>query len=171
MSDRTMTNEQKNECHAIIHTASAAAGVAAAGLAQLPCSDTAVITPIQIAMVTSISQVFDVRIGEGTAKSIVSGLAASLGGRLLSQVLVGWIPGIGNAINSTTAVALTESIGWAAAEHFFGIACETADRYADAFSKASEAYIRKINYLEKQCDMFQENLMNMFHKFVMIHKL
>ncbi len=35
-----------------------------------------------------------------------------------SQVLVGWIPGIGNAVNASTAAALTEGIGWAMANEF-----------------------------------------------------
>jgi uncharacterized protein (DUF697 family) len=36
----------------------------------------------------------------------------------LSQALVGWIPGVGNAINAATAAALTEAIGWAADGYF-----------------------------------------------------
>ena len=44
-----MTADQRSKCHAIIHTASASAAAAGAGLAQLPGSDNAVITPIQLA--------------------------------------------------------------------------------------------------------------------------
>ena len=35
-----------------------------------------------------------------------------------SQVLVGWIPGIGNAINATTAAGITEAMGWLLAKEF-----------------------------------------------------
>jgi uncharacterized protein (DUF697 family) len=31
---------------------------------------------------------------------------------------VGWIPGFGNAINASTAFAITEAIGWAANDIF-----------------------------------------------------
>ena len=39
-------------------------------------------------------------------------------GRTVSQILIGWIPGIGNAINATTAAGLTEAIGWKIANEF-----------------------------------------------------
>ena len=47
------------------------------------------------------------------------------GGRLLSQVLVGWVPGFGNVINASTAAALTEAIGWAADSYFAGAETKT----------------------------------------------
>ena len=150
MGQRKMSEHQKNMCNGIIHTASASAAAAAAGLAQIPLSDTAVITPIQIAMVVSLSQVFGLRIGEGAAKSLVAGFTASFVGRAISQILVGWYPGIGNTINSATAAALTESIGWAAADHFFSIYCEELDKVADAFDKAAYAYKNRIDGLEKE---------------------
>jgi hypothetical protein len=37
--------------------------------------------------------------------------AAATIGRAASQALIGWIPGIGNIINATTAAAITEAIG------------------------------------------------------------
>ncbi|HQP39712.1 MAG TPA: hypothetical protein PLI95_31225, partial [Polyangiaceae bacterium] len=39
-------------------------------------------------------------------------------GRGISQWLVGWVPGWGNAINASTAAALTEAVGWAADAYF-----------------------------------------------------
>lgn len=87
ISTAAMTADQRSKCHAIIHTASASAAAVGAGLAQLPGSDNAAITPIQLAMT-------------------------------VSQVLVGWIPGLGNAINASTAAALTESVGWLLAKEF-----------------------------------------------------
>lgn len=45
-------------------------------------------------------------------------MAAATVGRAVSQVLVGWIPGLGNAINASTAAALTESVGWLLAKEF-----------------------------------------------------
>ena len=113
-----MTDEQRAKCHAIIHSASAAAAAAGGGLAQLPGSDNAIITPIQLTMTISLGKVFNVTLGEASAKAAIGSVAASTIGRTVSQVLVGWIPGIGNAINATTAASITEALGWAIAKEF-----------------------------------------------------
>lgn len=113
-----MTNEQKNKCHAIIHSASAAAATAASGLAQLPGSDNAVIVPIQITMTISLGSVFGIKLDESTAKAALATATASMTGRAISQFLVGWIPVLGNVINASTAAAITETIGWAIANDF-----------------------------------------------------
>ena len=108
--EENMTAEQKKKCHAIIHAASVAAGGAGAGMAQIPGSDNAVITPIQLTMTISLGKVFGVTLTESAAKAAIGSLAASTVGRTVTQVLVGWIPGVGNAINATTAAGLTESL-------------------------------------------------------------
>ncbi len=113
-----MTSDQKEKCHLIIHGAAASASAVGAGLAQIPMSDSAVIIPIQIGMVVALGQVFDQHITDAVAKGVVLGTAAGFGGRAISQVLVGWIPGVGNLINASTAAALTEAIGWAIADKF-----------------------------------------------------
>lgn len=113
-----MTNEERSKCHKIIHTAAAAAGAIGGGLAQLPGSDTVPITAIQVGMIISLGVVFGKTITKTAATSIVSGFIASYGGRALSQWLVGWIPGWGNAVNASTAVGITEAMGWAVAEGF-----------------------------------------------------
>ena len=113
-----ITESQKKKCHAIIHShATACGGVGAAG-AQIPLADNAVITPIQIAMIIELGLVFNQNITKSVAQSIISGASASLIGRGISQVLVGWIPGVGNAINTATAAGLTEAIGWIAVDKF-----------------------------------------------------
>lgn len=117
ISTAAMTADQRSKCHAIIHTASASAAAAGAGLAQLPGSDNAVITPIQLAMTVSLGAVFGIQLTQSAAAALASVAAATVG-RAVSQVLVGWIPGLGNAINASTAAALTESVGWLLAKEF-----------------------------------------------------
>lgn len=115
-----MPEDMKKKCHAIIHSHATAAGAAGAGLAQFAGSDNAVIVPIQIAMITTMgSQVFELDITEAAAKSIIASAGATIAGRTASQFLVGWIPGIGNAINTATAAGITEMIGWLAAADFY----------------------------------------------------
>ena len=113
-----MTFEQQAKCHTIIHSASASAGAIGAGLAQVPCSDNLIITPIQLAMTIGLGQVFGIDLTESSAKAAMASASANLVGRAAAQVLVGWIPGVGNLINAGTAAALTEAMGWMLAESF-----------------------------------------------------
>ena len=110
------TNNEK--IHAIIHTASLTAGGIGAGLAQLPGSDMPALMALQTAMIVTIGHEHGCEITKSHAKSLLLTFPAGYGGRALSQFLVGWIPGYGNAVNASTAVAITETIGWTADEYF-----------------------------------------------------
>lgn len=113
-----MTKKQKSKCKKIIHAVSVSAGGIGAGVAQIPGADNLAIKPIQIAMITALAGVFDKDLTEAGATAILGNLLVSTIGRGISQVLVGWIPGIGNAINATTAAGLTETLGWTVAKQF-----------------------------------------------------
>ncbi len=113
-----MTDEQRKKCHAIIHTASASAAAVGGGLAQIPGSDNAVLTPIQLTMTISLGHVFGKSLTQSTALAAIGSIAASTVGRTVSQFLIGWIPGVGNIVNATTAASLTEALGWAIAKEF-----------------------------------------------------
>ena len=104
--------------HGIIHTASAAAGMVGGGLAQIPGSDAPVIVSLQTGMIMLIAQEHGAAITKAAATDLMLTFVATHSGRALSQWLVGWIPGYGNAINAATAIALTEAIGWAADSYF-----------------------------------------------------
>jgi len=113
-----MTDEQKEACHVIIHGAATAAGATGAGLAQLPLTDSAVIIPLQVAMIIALGKVFEIQLTEGAAKGMALAATAALVGRAASQILVGWIPFLGNAINAATAAGITEALGWTIAKEF-----------------------------------------------------
>lgn len=113
-----MTSDESEKCHAIIHSTSTAAAAIGGGMAQLPVTDSAALIPLQIGMVVALGKVFGSHLSDSAARGIVLGTGAGFVGRAASQILVGWIPGLGNAINASTAVALTEAIGWAAASKF-----------------------------------------------------
>lgn len=145
----------KKKCHVIIHTASVAAGGVGTGLAQIPLADNAVITPIQITMIVSLAAVFDIRLTEGAAKGILGGASGSLIGRKVSQVLFGWIPVLGNAINTATAAGLTEAIGWMAATHFFCLQQDDKAKYKyegmkHGYTMASEEFEIKYRKLARE---------------------
>lgn len=110
------TKNQK--VHGIIHTASVGAGAVGGGLAQIPGADMPIIMGIQTTMIIAIADQHGVGITKTTAADLLLTFAAGIGGRAISQFLVGWIPAVGNAINASTAVAITETIGWAADAYF-----------------------------------------------------
>lgn len=113
-----MTKQQKIKCNMIIHAASLAAAGVGAGLAQVPCTDSAIITPIQLAMTISLGKVFDKSLSGSAAKSAMAAGTTTMIGRTASKIMVGWIPGYGNVINATTAGTITESLGWILAKEF-----------------------------------------------------
>ena len=117
MEDKLMTKKQKSKCNLIIHAASTSAAGIGAGLAQLPGSDNAIITPIQLAMTISLGKVFGLTMDESSAKAALASATAATIGRAASEALIGWLPGAGNIINATTA-AITESVGWIIAKEF-----------------------------------------------------
>lgn len=104
--------------HTIIHSSAAAAGGVGAGLAQAPGADTALLVPIQTAMILSLADEFGASITKAVAADLVLTFGASMAGRAFSQWALGWVPGLGNAVNAATAATLTEAIGWAAVDWF-----------------------------------------------------
>jgi uncharacterized protein (DUF697 family) len=118
-----MTGTETALCNTIIHTASLAAGAVGAGLAQVPCSDNLIITPIQLTMTISLGKVFDIELSRSSAEAAIASAATATTGRAASQVLAGWIPVAGNIINATTAAALTEAMGWLLATEFEKQSC------------------------------------------------
>ncbi len=102
------------KAHLIIHGAATAAAAVGGGLAQIPASGSLVITPIQISMIIALGSLHGKALEKSSALSILAVAYGPFVGRTMSQLLIGWIPGVGNAINAATAFVITESIGWAA---------------------------------------------------------
>jgi len=105
---------QLEKVHGVIHTASLAAAGVGAGLAQIPGSDTPVLCSIQTLMIMAVADLHGASMTKTAAADLLLTFTASMAGRGLSQVLLGWVPALGNAINAATAAALTEAVGWAA---------------------------------------------------------
>jgi len=146
-----LTYDEEVKCNAIIHTSSVAAG--AMGVIPIGPADTFMITPTQIAMIIRLGAVFDIRVSENIAKSILSGLAASLVGRFVASTLLNFIPIVGWIIKGGTAAGLTEAIGWAAVAHFQDIN-ENHSKFAgkkEGYIEASSEYETK---LRRQAEEF-----------------
>ena len=108
----------KEKCEKIIRTAAIACGGVGTGFAQLPLADSAIITPIQVAMIINIGKVYGRDITDSMATAIIGSLSSALTGRCISAVMFGWVPIIGNVVNTVTAAGLTAAIGHLAVKKF-----------------------------------------------------
>ncbi|MFP6258601.1 YcjF family protein [Helicobacter pylori] len=103
------------ECKTIIHVASGAAG--GDGLIPIPFSDALAIAPIQAGMIYKMNDAFEVKMEESVATSLITGLlgvtAIAQVGRTLVNGFLKFIPVVRSVAGSTTAVIITEGIGFA----------------------------------------------------------
>ncbi len=99
----------------IIHIASGAAGTV--GLIPIPFSDAFAIAPIQAGMIYKMNDAFGVKTKDSVAASLITGLlgvtAVAQVGRTLVNGLLKFILVVGSVAGGATAVAITESIGFA----------------------------------------------------------
>ena len=111
----------KQKVHGIIHAASIACAGIDGGLAQVHESDSVAIVPIQTTMIIAIASEHGIEITNAAATDLLLTFTATARSRQVlfnRQALVGWLPGIDNVVNDSTAAALTEAIGWAANSYF-----------------------------------------------------
>jgi uncharacterized protein (DUF697 family) len=113
-----MTPLQKRNTRRIIHGAAALGALVGGGLAQLPASDNVVLVPLEIIMVVLLGNVFGMRLRHSYRTALIVGTSATMIGRGISEVLVGWIPGLGNVLDAATAFAVIEVLGWVVAGEF-----------------------------------------------------
>ena len=113
-----MTPIQKRNARRIIHGAAAIGALVAGGLAQLPTSDNVVLVPLEIIMVVLLGNTFGMRLRHSYRTALIVGTTATMIGRGVSEVLVGWIPGFGNVLDALTALVVIEVLGWVVAREF-----------------------------------------------------
>ena len=97
----------------------AAAAAAAVGATPIPIADAALIIPVQLTMLVSISAIWGLDLSEASLATIVSGAitstAGTLGGRALVGALLKFIPGVGTVagsiISGSTAAVITTTFG------------------------------------------------------------
>lgn len=155
-----LTKDEKVKCNAIIHSFSTAAG--AMGMIPIGPADTFMITPTQITMIVSLGAVFKIPKAENAAKSILSGLALSNGGRFVAATLLNFLPIWGWLIKGATAASLTEAIGWAAVAHFHDIK-ENHSKFAgkkEGYAEASTEYEGKFRRQAAEFTSLTERLKN-----------
>ncbi|MGL2422466.1 hypothetical protein ACOWMS_06700 [Helicobacter pylori] len=99
------------ECKTIIHVASGAAGAI-----PIPFSDVLAIASIQAGMIYKMNDAFGMDLEESVAASLITGLlgvtAIEQGARAFVN-MIKFVPVVGSVAGSTTAVIITEGIGFA----------------------------------------------------------
>ncbi|WP_303816699.1 hypothetical protein [Selenomonas ruminantium] len=111
-----MTQWEHEQSEKIIHSTSvAAAGV---GAIPFPGADAAPLAAIQCGQIIALGKVFDIRITDTIAASMVFNSMAQMGGKVIAGGLLKLIPGVGSVVNAGVAFSITEAIGWEAAEQF-----------------------------------------------------
>ncbi|WP_029324752.1 hypothetical protein [Butyrivibrio sp. AE3004] len=113
-----MTKNQETEVAATIHSAAVAAAAVAGFTSQIPLADSVLLSAIEIPMVINIGRIFDRELSSSTAWSLIISQVGTLSGRAISQVAIGWFPGVGNITNAVTAAGVVEALGWAIADYF-----------------------------------------------------
>lgn len=111
-----LTWKQAALCHAIIHTATVACATVA--FLPIPAADTIPITSAQIAMVIGLGKVFDNKLTKSDAQILLKTVVAPLVGRAFAKNALVFVPGVGWAINSAIAAAITEILGWTIVNDF-----------------------------------------------------
>lgn len=121
VQERTeMPKDLCDKCHAIIHTASTAAGTA--GAIPLPLADALPISAVQITMIISLGKVFNLTIGRSMAEAIAGVGLATSSGRFVVSNLIKIVPGpLGPLVGAATAITITEALGWMVAADFYRI--------------------------------------------------
>ena len=111
----------QQKVHEIIQAASIACAGIDGSLGQSPEAVSLAIAPIQTTMILAIASEHGIEITNAAATDLLLTFSATVRSRQVPfsrQALVGWLPGIDNDTNDSTAAALTEAIGWTANSHF-----------------------------------------------------
>jgi uncharacterized protein (DUF697 family) len=114
----SMTAEQNTRCHAIIHTAAAAAG--AGNLIPVPGTGVAADMVAMTLMIASLAAVFGGNLSEEAARGLafaaIKNTMLKQPIKVLAKELSKLLPFLGQIVAPTISVTLIEAAGWSIAE-------------------------------------------------------
>lgn len=115
-----MTEQERNKCHIIIHSASAASG--AGNVVPLPglgaAADMTAMTMMAVSLASVFGRDLTAAVARGAAYAALKKVILKQPMKYLAKECVKLIPFLGQAISATVSVALTEAAGWQLAEEF-----------------------------------------------------
>ena len=112
-----LTTDRDARLHTIIHSAAIEAGVTGLNTAQIP-GDRLLIGAVQVNMIVEIAAEYGEEIGKSAAIAIIQSALAEVIGVQVVDVVLRWVPGLGNLVHMGTASSVTETIGWATVTYF-----------------------------------------------------
>jgi uncharacterized protein (DUF697 family)/GTPase Era involved in 16S rRNA processing len=132
----------------------ASASAAAAGATPIPFSDAAVLVPLQLAMMASISHTYDVELDKATAAALAATAAATTAGRSLVTGLIKMVPAAGTLIGGAIAAGVASSLTWAVGQAWVTVCIRLSQGQLSSISGAldSEA-IREVFLNEFKINM------------------
>ncbi|MFN3713612.1 MAG: hypothetical protein ACK4SX_08135 [Alcanivoracaceae bacterium] len=114
----SMTAEQKNKCHAIIHASALVAG--AGNLSPVPgtgvAADTFALTGMAVSLATVFGSDISKEAARGMAFSAIKNTMLKQPIKVLGKELSRLVPWLGQVVAPTVAIGLVEAAGWTMAE-------------------------------------------------------
>ncbi len=103
-------SRKRAEAKRSIDIASTAA--AAAGATPIPFSDAAILVPIQLTMMASISHIYDINLDRAVTASLAATAAATTAGRSAVSNLLKMIPGVGSMVGGAISASIASTFTW-----------------------------------------------------------
>ncbi len=104
-------SRKRAEAKRSIDIASTAA--AAAGATPIPFSDAAILVPIQLTMMASISHIYDINLDRAVTASLAATAAATTAGRTAVSNLLKMLPGVGSVVGGVISAGVASGFTWA----------------------------------------------------------
>lgn len=153
---------KENRVRGVIYSKSSICAAAAA--VPVPIADIFVLTPIQIAMISTIGCFHGVEMSKERAIELILTLGAGVGLREAARQLIKLIPGYGQVVSASIAFAGTVALGEAAniwfknkmsidaeeLKEIFAISAENARIEYGNYSENKNKMITKLNYLKEK---------------------
>jgi uncharacterized protein (DUF697 family) len=112
-----LDDKRKNEAGRIIHGVAVAA--TSISSTMIPYSaDTAALNSLYVGMIQALAKLFGNDLDARGAAGILREVSGPLLGNQASRTLLGWIPGLGNWVNTSVTTGLTEALGWRVYQYF-----------------------------------------------------
>jgi uncharacterized protein (DUF697 family)/GTPase Era involved in 16S rRNA processing len=91
----------------------ATTAAAAAGATPIPFTDAAILVPIQLTMMATISHIYDINLDRAVTASLAATAAATTAGRSMVGSLVKLVPSIGTVVGGAINAGVASSLTWA----------------------------------------------------------
>jgi len=145
----------------LIHSFAVCNGSIAFALANTIVGDTVLVSGLMIYMVNRLASLYGIK--DFNINQLVSQCFSYYAGAYAAEKLLFWVPGLGNWVNATTTVLITETVGWASVAVFrtgkrpedltrrqWQAILRTAKAKARTYQRQVQALLKKMTPAEKR---------------------